>query len=118
MQFIPTEEGRAQIKRDSSAIVYDYMIKDHLGNVRMLLTEETDTAFYPPATFETANESIEIQYCYEAVPGISNLTKTAARVWEQGQINTFGLQKNGGQLLNKINSIAPQRWIQFGVQVP
>ena len=59
LQFIGHEEGRARINKDSSAIVYDYMIKDHLGNVRMLLTEEKDTTFYPAATMETANAANE-----------------------------------------------------------
>lgn len=59
LQFIITEEGRARVKSDSSEVVYDYMIKDHLGNVRMTLTEETGTDFYPAATMETANAGIE-----------------------------------------------------------
>lgn len=62
LQFIPTEEGRARINKDNSAVVYDYMVKDHLGNVRMLLTEEKDTAFYPAATLETATLSTEELY--------------------------------------------------------
>lgn len=62
LQFISTEEGRARIKSNSSAIVYDFMIKDHLGNVRMLLTEEKDTAFYPAASMETAQATIENTY--------------------------------------------------------
>ena len=52
--FISTEEGRARVNADSSEVVYDYMLKDHLGNVRMMLTEEKDTTFYPPATIEDA----------------------------------------------------------------
>ena len=34
------------------------------------------------------------------------MSTTQARVWEQNGINDFGLPKNGGQLVNKINSIA------------
>lgn len=59
MQFIGTEEGRARISADSSAVVYDYMIRDHLGNVRMVLTEQKDTSFYPVATMETAAATTE-----------------------------------------------------------
>lgn len=62
LQFISTEQGRARINADSSAVVYDYMIKDHLGNVRMVLTEETRTDAYPAATMETANATIEEAY--------------------------------------------------------
>ena len=62
LQYIVTEEGRARIKSDSSAIVYDYMIKDHLGNVRMVLTEETKTDPYPAATMETASATVEETY--------------------------------------------------------
>jgi len=46
----------------------------------------------------------------------TNLTKTEARVIEQTIINQFGMQKNGGQLLNKINSIAPSKWELHGIQ--
>jgi RHS repeat-associated protein len=43
------------------------MIKDHLGNVRMVLTEETRTDSYPAATMETANATIEESY-YGNIP--------------------------------------------------
>jgi RHS repeat-associated protein len=52
---------------------------------------------------------------YDVIPGATNLTKTGARAWEQSLINQFGLQKNGGLLINKINSIAPKNWWQFGI---
>ena len=39
-----------------------------------------------------------------------------ARFWEQNQINQFGLQKNGGQLFNKINSIDPKKWNKFNIK--
>ena len=53
---------------------------------------------------------------YEVVPGATNLSRTGARVWEQGLINQYGLQKNGGLLLNKVNSIAPANWWQYGIK--
>ena len=42
---------------------------------------------------------------------LTDLAKNEARQIEQSVINFFGMQKNGGQLLNKINSIAPQKQI-------
>jgi len=38
-----------------TGFAYDYMIKDHLGNVRMLLTEELKPDIYPAATLENNN---------------------------------------------------------------
>jgi RHS repeat-associated protein len=52
---------------------------------------------------------------YEVIPGATGLSRTAARVWEQTLINQYGLQRNGGILLNKINSIAPRNWWQYGL---
>jgi RHS repeat-associated protein len=62
LQYILTEEGRARFNKDSSKIVYDYMIKDHLGNVRMVLNNEMDTLAYPAATMEPSNATVENTY--------------------------------------------------------
>ena len=48
----------------------------------------------------------------------SGLTKAEARVMEQNLINQWGLQKNGGQLLNKINSISPSKWGNYSGIIP
>jgi hypothetical protein len=53
---------------------------------------------------------------YQAVADATHLSKTSARVLEQRLINLYGLEKNGGQLLNKINSIAPKNWWQHGIK--
>ncbi|MGL5317448.1 MAG: RHS repeat-associated core domain-containing protein, partial [Bacteroidales bacterium] len=45
----------------------------------------------------------------------TGLTKIQARILEQKLINKYGLQKNGGQLYNKINSIAKKYWNQYGI---
>ncbi len=52
---------------------------------------------------------------YRVVDGATGLSRTGARVWEQTLINQYGLQKNGGLLFNKINSIAPKNWSTFGI---
>ncbi|HEV7783152.1 MAG TPA: DUF6443 domain-containing protein, partial [Chitinophagaceae bacterium] len=57
LQFVGHEEGR--IRKKGNDFVYDYFIKDHLGNIRMTLTEETQTDMYPAATMETANATVE-----------------------------------------------------------
>lgn len=58
LQFFGHEEGRvrALYTNGTSNIIngftYDYMIKDHLGNVRMVLTEEQKATYYPASTLE------------------------------------------------------------------
>jgi hypothetical protein len=52
---------------------------------------------------------------YRAVPGGTNLTLQEARILEQQLINQYGMAKNGGQLLNKINSIAQKYWAMYGI---
>ena len=52
---------------------------------------------------------------YRVVKGAEGLTKMQARIWEQKLILQNG-GKNGGQLLNKINSIAEKYWEQYGIR--
>lgn len=66
LQYVLHEEGRiryAQKKNSSTgalyyAFEYDYFLRDHLGNVRTVLTEGRDTATYV-ATMETTNQATE-----------------------------------------------------------
>jgi hypothetical protein len=63
LQFFGQEEGRVRkvIDPDNQAAswVYDYFVKDHLGNVRMVLTDERKVKVYPPATMEVARAADE-----------------------------------------------------------
>ncbi len=52
---------------------------------------------------------------YRAIYGAEGLTRIDARIWEQNLINQYGLGKNGGLLLNKINSIAPKYWWLYNI---
>jgi len=69
LQFINHDEGRARTKLINPTLgwttsniqyVYDYFIKDHLGNTRMVLSEETEQDTYA-ATMESQNATIENQ---------------------------------------------------------
>ncbi|HMP94730.1 MAG TPA: hypothetical protein PKD90_17750 [Phnomibacter sp.] len=57
LQFAAHEEGRrralrSQPQQHPGALMYDYMLKNHLGNVRMVLTQEEPIIRYPAATLE------------------------------------------------------------------
>lgn len=116
LQFISHEEGRIRyIPADntaSPAIVasfqYDYMIKDHLGNVRMVLTEETKQDQYPAATMETANTINEnkiysnIDNTRQAKPSYLNDPVYGSGTQAAKVKNIAGSQKTGPGILLKV----------------
>lgn len=72
LQFAAHEEGRVRpvtIGNTVNGFVYDYFLKDHLGNVRMVLTDQIDTSLYPVATLEPATLGSDTTY-------YSNITTT------------------------------------------
>ncbi len=71
LQFLAQEEGRVRFNTTNNSLQYDYFIKDHLGNVRMVLTEQKDTSFYPPASLETAQLTTERLYKWKWSEGWS-----------------------------------------------
>ncbi|MGF6925539.1 RHS repeat-associated protein [Chitinophaga sp. W2I13] len=63
LQFIGHEDGRIRpvyVVNQPVSYWYDYFLKDHLGNVRMVLTEQSDLSVYA-ASMETANAATETQ---------------------------------------------------------
>ena len=61
LRYIQTEEGRIRLIYKTGQPVdytYDYFLKDHLGNVRVVLGTKSDTAIYA-ATMETSASAIE-----------------------------------------------------------
>ncbi|MBK7885357.1 MAG: hypothetical protein IPJ81_17415 [Chitinophagaceae bacterium] len=100
LQFVYTEEGSVRPVANSWA--YDYFIKDHLGNIRMILTDEQRTDMYPSATLEAANIATEQLYYDRTSIGLT------ARPAAFGNTTTNGdkvqlLQKNAQSLgVNKL----------------
>ena len=66
LQFISTEEGRIRLK-DDGKYYYDYFLKDHLGNVRMVLTKETKSDFYPILSWEGTSSTDPVAVNQDAV---------------------------------------------------
>ncbi len=67
LQFIGHEEGRYRpitptAANGNTSWAADYFIKDHLGNVRMVLTDEVKVDPYPVASLEDGNINNEKQY--------------------------------------------------------
>lgn len=97
LQFIAHEEGRIRPTKDASnnitGLVYDYFLKDHLGNVRMVLTEETNPASIYQAGMEDANRSFETQL-------FNNLPETVTNNNKPSGFDADGNNKNVSQLFS------------------
>jgi RHS repeat-associated protein len=98
LECINYEEGRARYNinektTEATAFNFDYFLKDHLGNVRMVLTNEKDTSFYPPATLEKASRNEEKKY-YDI---------QAAQLKARNQIPNATSYSNFSDTLYKIN---------------
>jgi RHS repeat-associated protein len=64
LQFFGQQEGRIRrlTKSSGTEYAYDYMIKDHLGNVRAVLTDEQKQDVYPAVTLENGATATEAAY--------------------------------------------------------
>lgn len=93
-------------------LVYEGL--DAAGNVKYIGITGRDAAvrFGEHLNSGTARSLLD----YRVINGATGLSKTQARIWEQTLINQYGLGNNGKQLLNKVNSIAPKNWWQFGIK--
>jgi RHS repeat-associated protein len=83
LQFFGHEEGRVRVKHSelNNAVTrefhFDYFIKDHLGNTRMVLTEERQQDIYPVASLE-GSTAIGLEKKYYNIDESNVLDKSAA----------------------------------------
>src|SRR5262249_35616801 len=59
LQYILHQEGRTRWLADSSVYKYDYFVKDHLGNVRTVLTSDVGNMTDYTATHEVVAGTME-----------------------------------------------------------
>ncbi|GGB19828.1 DUF6443 domain-containing protein [Puia dinghuensis] len=96
LQFFGHDEGRTRYVippgGGTGNFVYDYFVKDHLGDVRVVLTDELAQDQYPVVDFEDANVSTEEIY-YNNV----DVQRTA----RPGAFFTSNTNGNQAQVLSK-----------------
>jgi RHS repeat-associated protein len=100
LQFFQHAEGRLRFEAviqnnviTGGSYHYDYFIKDHLGNVRMVLTEQQQQDVYPAATLEgNLNTSTDAAYIEKQYYNID--AAHVAAVSEATGITTY--QNNNG----------------------
>lgn len=91
LQYIGTEEGRARPKRAnySDTIFYDYFERDHLGNIRTVLTDEWQTDVYPAASVENNAASFALQQSFYDINIADTISVNRLAFWNNvsGQLN-------------------------------
>jgi RHS repeat-associated protein len=109
LQFIPQEEGRIRFVKTTSTLAYDYFIKDHLGNVRMVLTEEQSTNIYPAATMEGAydastNSMVNYEKQFYKIDNTKIIPETSIASWPTETVaNTKLYYNHNGNPPSNIN---------------
>jgi RHS repeat-associated protein len=84
--FAPQDEGRMRLATQSSGSlgwVFDYFIRDHLGNVRTILTDESQADTYPATTLESAGITYEKKY-YNITNDANHIIPTGSLTWWSG----------------------------------
>lgn len=135
LEFIAHEEGRIRptvidpaqpLTAANTKYIYDYFMKDHLGNTRMVLTTEQQTDVYA-ATQEPANATKENQL----FANLSSTTITKPGGFDAVSANTQVSRVNGGAANTRIGpsiilkvmagdiiSIGAKAWYQGTTQAP
>ena len=124
MRWIPPPPGETE-----GAFVYDYFIKDHLGSIRMVLTEQTKEDTYA-ATMEPQNATVENQL----FDNISSTTVAKPTGFDNDPNNKQVSQLDGSDGNNNLPRVGPaivlkvmagdtitiatQAWYQGAVEPP
>jgi len=136
LQLMMQDEGRIRPVKINAALaasasnfkyIYDYFLKDHLGNTRLVATTETQTIIYS-ATMEPGSATVEDQLFanvsstsdtkpngFDTVGGNTKVSKL------HGDINTGGNKRTGPSIILKVMagdtiSVSSQAWYSGTVQ--
>lgn len=99
LQYIPQEEGRIRFEKATQTtcpsatdrFVLDYFIRDHLGNTRSVVTEETPTDCYTVLSFDGDNAAIDQQNNqWEKGDGTAMDAVAVRRQWPSSFRNQYG----------------------------
>jgi Domain of unknown function (DUF6443) len=109
LQFFGHEEGRVRLKKTTvnnvttTSYVVDYMLKDHLGNVRTVLTDEQQKDIYQ-AGMETADNGFETALFGNAItstrsPKLAGFDGVPDQDPQNQQVSKLQAHTNAGQNL-------------------
>ncbi len=115
LQLIGHEEGRMRPVLNSSGVftsmAFDYFLKDHLGNIRAVVTDELQADVYPTATLEGTGTGspVEKEKTYYDINSNYVVPKpSGAPVYANdngtNNPNTFGNPNTNSQQMYQINS--------------
>ena len=85
LQFFAQEEGR--IRKKGNDFVFDYFIKDHLGNVRIVLTDEHNQLIYPAATLEDG--AVPTEASFYDIKSVNIKDKTSITTFATAANNSY-----------------------------
>ncbi|MFT3682279.1 MAG: DUF6443 domain-containing protein [Ferruginibacter sp.] len=138
LQLMMQDEGRIRpVKINVNAAgsaanfkyVYDYFLKDHLGNIRLVATTESNTMQYN-ATMEPGNSVVEdstfsnVSSTASPKPnGFDNIRANTKVSKLHGDINTAGNKRTGPSIILKVMagdtiSVSTYAWYTGTVQAP
>jgi RHS repeat-associated protein len=108
LQFFPHDEGRVRLKETTvnnlpvKEFVYDYFLRDHLGNVRMVLTDESRTDIYPVASLESSN-AVALENTYYSI-NAANIVARSQALGIPDYLNSNGIPANNPAVNEAANS--------------
>ncbi|MEZ2440404.1 DUF6443 domain-containing protein [Chitinophaga sp. RCC_12] len=121
LQSMGHEEGRIRntIPTGGTTLAFDYFLKDHLGNVRMVLTEEVKRINYPIAGMENVTDKNNLADPNNYIPYYSNTDYTVTPSVRELKSNTSNPPANGTTNPNnywtKLSSVAGDRKVGPGI---
>jgi RHS repeat-associated protein len=114
LQFASHEEGRIRftpaVGSTTAKLSYDYFIKDHLGNVRTVLTDEQKTPDIYQAGMEDANRSFEVSLFGDKI------TQTVAdKPGMNGETEVFDADNTNNKKVSKVSGGTAESRVGPGV---